>query len=383
MKISAERPPSLFLKYASMVALTLSIAVAATACSSTGGTGTTATGGSGSINGNDATLVVFIPSTSNIYVADVKKGIETEALSLGYKTKFFENNFDQSQEDQQVQQYLATGEKPAAFLWWPASAEGGQNSARQMMKIAPLFHFNQTVPEGGEKFMTAYAGHSQAAVAKASGELALTARKDDRTEGKALHSSGGNLLEFSFATGYLAGIERHDAFMEATSSEPFNLLRNEPAKTFDAQGGFEAAMQVIPKYKAEGIDYIFAHSGDIAVGVVKALEQNGLIPGKDVKVIVGNASGDPAPFLDGRIYGAVVQSPVIEGQTTVRTAAQYLATGKVEQGLRELAGEPEKPELTLDSPSVYNYMAAPIITVKNKDSLRLWGLKYGEFGGGY
>lgn len=363
--------------------LVLAGVLATSACGGADGNGaTTSVEGTGTLEGKGAELVVFLPSTSNVYVADAKKGIEAEAETLGFRTKFYENNFDQSQADRQVQQYLSTGDKPAAFLWWPPSAEAGQNSARQLMRVAPLFQFNQTVPDGGEKFMTAYAGHSQAAVATAAGQEALRAREVDRVANRKVHSAAGNLLEFSFPTGYLAGVQRHEAFLESTSAEPFNLLRNEPVKTVDAQGGFEAAMQVIPKYKTDGIDYVFVQNGDMAVGVVKALEQNGLKPGEDVTVIAGNLSGDPTPWLDGRIFSEVLQSPIIEGQIVVRVAAQYIATGKVEDGVNQLKDSATKPELELSPPSQFTYMPAPVAVASERDSLRLWDLGYGNFGGG-
>jgi len=38
---------------------------------------------------------------------------------LGYGIKFIENNFNQTEEDNQVRQQLASGETAAGYIWWP------------------------------------------------------------------------------------------------------------------------------------------------------------------------------------------------------------------------------------------------------------------------
>lgn len=63
------------------------------------------------------TIVAFIISSTNPYIGQWRKGAEAKAKELGYNIKIIENNFNQTEEDSQVQQELASGEKAAGYIW--------------------------------------------------------------------------------------------------------------------------------------------------------------------------------------------------------------------------------------------------------------------------
>jgi ribose transport system substrate-binding protein len=77
------------------------------------------------VDTSNKALVMFMPSTANVYLAAAADAARAEATRDGYTLTVIENNFDQVEQDQQVQQYLASGGKPAAFLWWPATSAPG------------------------------------------------------------------------------------------------------------------------------------------------------------------------------------------------------------------------------------------------------------------
>jgi ABC-type sugar transport system substrate-binding protein len=238
-----------------------------------------------------------------------------------------------------------------------------------------VFQFNQGVQEDAEEFVTAYAGVSDRGIGEQAGKSALEALEARKADGVEFHGPDGkpNLIEFRFPTGYVAGDDRHEAFVEATDGA-FNELVVEPLKATDAQAGYEAASQIIPKFKSDGIDFIYAQNNNSAAGVVQALEQNGLVPGEDVIVVAGDYSGDKAPLREGKIASAVIQSPVLEGMLVVRTAAQYLATGEVQEGIHTLPSDEEKPELEATPPYKTTFMMNPPITAETYDSFMIWGM---------
>jgi ABC-type sugar transport system substrate-binding protein len=359
---------------------TASLAVAAvlalgiTACSSGTASNSTTAAGTGTLNGKGALVVVFMPSTSNVYLKADADALTKEAATLNYKVKVIENNFDQNQEDQQVQQFLATGQKAAAFLYWPATDEAGINSSRLLSQKAPVVQFNQAVLPKAEKYVKAYAGVSDIGIGATAGKEAVKSLAEDKKNGrKYLGGAKPNLISITFPTGYQAGIDRQSSFEKEVGSS-FNSLDSEPAPTVDAQGGFTVASQIIPKFKDKGIDYIYAHSNNVAVGVIKALQQNGLTPGKDVTVIAGDFSGDKQPLKAGQIYSAVVQSPAIEGALAMDTVAKYLATGKVINGTQNVPGDAVKPKLKVEAPYKVTIMPNPPIQPSNFNSFKIWGL---------
>lgn len=332
----------------------------------------------GSLEGNGQSIVVFMPSTATIYQSDFAASAREEAKRLGYEIKIFENKTDQTEQDQQVQQFIATGETPAAFIWWPSNAQAGINSSRLLSQVAPVIQTNQAVLPEGEEYITAYAGVRAFGIGESMGEMAKTAREE---AGSALHSPEGNTLEFTFPAGYQSGIDRSDGFQEATKDAPFNLLQKEPnIQGFDSQATFNTASQVVPKFLGEGIDFVLAQNLSMAAGAVTALEQNGLTPGKDVYVIAGNDAGDKTPLLEGKVYSAVVQSPVIEGKLAVQTVARYVATGEVTDETVYLELEPEAPELKAEPPAKVTYMPNPPIRLQDIDGFKFWGLSYQELG---
>jgi ABC-type sugar transport system substrate-binding protein len=366
-----------------VLAAGLVTSTAACSTNSNASPGATATAhGTGTTDGGGALLKVFMPSTSNVYLAAAAQSIKDEAKSLNYTVNIVENNWDQTEQDQQVQEWLATGEHAAAVLMWPAGAAAATNSIRLLSAQAPVIQFNNLVTPEASKYVTAYAGVSDTGIGKEAGANALAAVEKLKTEGVKFHGPNGkpNVVEIRFTAGYAAGDDREKAFAEATPGA-FNMLAVEPTPTVDAQGGFKAASQVIPRFLGQGIDIIYAHSNDVANGVVQALEQNGLKPGKDVILITGTSSGDMTNLRSGKIWSATLQSPVIEGALVVRTAAQYIATGQVQPGDVTIESSATKPELKVEAPHTATFMMNPQVTAENNASFDIWGLSFDKLMG--
>src|SRR5918999_4979473 len=108
-----------------------------------GGDEAAESGGGGSLQGDGKEIVMFTMTSSNVYGANQIAGARQEAEALGYKLKVYENTFSQPEQDQQVQQYIASGAKPAAIIWWPWIRDAGLNSVRQLAQLAPVVQMTQ------------------------------------------------------------------------------------------------------------------------------------------------------------------------------------------------------------------------------------------------
>ena len=82
-------------------------------------------------------------TASNVYGANQIAGAKKMAEELGYKLKVFQNNFSQPEQDRQVQQYVATGAKPAAALIFPWVADAAINAMRQLASVGPVIMITQ------------------------------------------------------------------------------------------------------------------------------------------------------------------------------------------------------------------------------------------------
>lgn len=331
--------------------------------------GTTPTATSGEDGAKN--VVFFSLPASHPYVAELIRQAEESADERGWDLEVIQANFDSAEQDQQVQQYLASGERPDAFLWYPNDAKAGINSTRQLSAIAPVFQVNQAVQEGGEDYVEAYVGVNSFLNGQVSGAELIRARDEDRSSGVDLGSEGGNVLVFSYPVALRESQVRTEGFEDATSSDPFEVLETVDGG-FSTETGYTAAATVIPKYLEQGIDYIWAFGGNLATGVAQAARENGLEPGVDVKIVAGNCTGDLSSLEDGSVYSEGVQSPSLEMQLTFDVLERFFETGEIDTGTYQGEDSADFPDLSGTSPNIANYMPNPPVT---KDTLAdpLWG----------
>ena len=104
-------------------------------------------------------IVVFMPPGTDNYLAQWQKGARAKAAELGYDIKIIESSRDQAEQDSQVQQEIASGEKVDGYIWWPYVNAAGTGSLRALSKTGvPVVFTNQYPIPGTDKFWTAYAG---------------------------------------------------------------------------------------------------------------------------------------------------------------------------------------------------------------------------------
>ena len=129
-----------------------------------------------------------------------------------------------------------------------------------------------------------------------------------------LNSEKGNLLVFQHPEGEKTGVERWKGFEAATADAPFNVLGTEYGAN-DPETGYEKGSQVIPRFKDQGIDFLYVSNQQAANGIIRALKENGIKPGKDVKIVSSDCSGSLEAVKNGETFGTGLQSGAIEGSS--------------------------------------------------------------------
>jgi ABC-type sugar transport system substrate-binding protein len=335
--------------------------VALAACGSSEEGSAVRSEGTGSLEGGGKEIVLFGQTRATPFIANFDKAAEAEAERLGYKLRIIETpDVNQTTQDGLVRQFLASGDKPAAFIWWPANAQAAAASARLLSRVAPVFQTDVSVLPDSKPFITAYAGGNHVTIGENAGKLMMELREKVKADGAELHDPRGNLLILNFPPGYQPGIDRTTGFRKATASEPFNILHEESGNYYAPQPAYQNATQLIPKYK-DKVDFVFVSTTGAAVGVTKALAENGLKPGKNVFMVAGNCSGTYENLLNGEIHGASLMSPFAAATVVIDTIAQHLATGEVQKGSQTYPETPEPPEVTATPPFENNYIPLPVI----------------------
>jgi ABC-type sugar transport system substrate-binding protein len=342
-----------------------------------GGSSEQADGG-GSVQGNGEEIVMFTMTSSNVYGANQIAGARQEAEALGYKLKVYENTFSQPEQDQQVQQYIASGAQPAAIIWWPWIRDAGLNSVRQLARLAPVVQMTQPPDDASWPHVKAYSGANQTLIGETLGEMMIEAREAAREAGAKFKSENGNLLVFQHPEGEFTGTARFAAFEDVTKDEPFKVIHTEYGAN-DPETGYEKGSQIIPRYKGQ-FDFLFISNQQAANGIIRALKENGIRPGKDVWLVSGDCSGSLEAVKNGETFGTGIQPAAVEGRLAVRTAAKLIANdGKTEGEETQYEVEEVAPEVTADPPAKYNFMPhAPAVGAEGIANTKIWGLSADE-----
>jgi ABC-type sugar transport system substrate-binding protein len=317
-------------------------------------------------------IIIFGPTSSNNYVAQLYKGARQTAAKEGYSLKIIENNFDQSAEDNQVQQQLASGTKPVAYGWWPSDNKAGIGSQRALANSGvPVFMVNQLPIKGTEKYWVAYAGVNDVFNGYVSGQSLIKARNALVASGHKLHSKGGNAIEVGFPAGYSAGADRDKGLKQALKGSGIKIIASQPAG-FDPAAGYKIGSQLITANKSKGIDLVYAQNSALADGVIQALTEQGFKPGVDVEVVGGTCHGNIKPLVAGQEFATGLQAARLEGVYMLAAMSRYLVTKKVVPGVLQSAPLPNRipPIVTVHR---YNFIPNPPVFKSNVGKIRLWG----------
>ncbi len=134
------------------------------------------------------------------------------------------------------------------------------------------------------------------------------------------------IIELQGTEGASPAIERKQGFEEILDQYPDYRIVYSAVGDFTYQGGKEIIEEYLQK-KQWDIDVIFAHNDDMALGAIAALEEKGIHPGTDVKIV--SVDGTKEAFramLEGKLNCAVECSPLLGPQ--LMKAVKDLMAGK-------------------------------------------------------
>lgn len=319
----------------------------------------------------DEKEVVFFTFPDSVqYCAQQRQALIEEFKTLGYTVKSIINQFSASQQAQQLQQFIASGEKPAAIVYWPVDINAGVAGAAQLSQIAPTFQINFAVAEGGFKYIKAWVGPDDDLIGRTAGQNLVKLRDSLKSSGHTLHSDGGNLLSIGSYPGFYTTIHRFKGMTEAIAGSGIKLIYNEDCCA-DTQGAYKAATQLLTKYKSE-VDFIYTQNNESAAGIARAAKEQGLIAGKDVFIVSGNCGGAKSLVESGGVAASGLQLAGVEGMAMALTVAGYLKTGKVIDDTQQITYSHDVPQLSDTPPHKINPLPNPTLEKSDVDQV-IWG----------
>jgi ABC-type sugar transport system substrate-binding protein len=131
-------------------------------------------------------------------------------------------------------------------------------------------------------------------------------------------------------TGSAPANDRAAGFDEGSAGSQIEKIDSQTGD-FTRDGGKSVMEGFLQKYGVDGIDLVYAHNDDMALGAIEAIEAAGAVPGEDIKIISIDAVKDGMQALvDGKINFIVECNPLL-GDLAAGIVKDVLAGNPVEK----------------------------------------------------
>src|SRR5690606_30962481 len=98
-----------------------------------------------------------------------------------------------------------------------------------------------------------------------------------------------------------------------------------------------------------------------------------------VFIVSGDCSGSLDAVKNGETFGTGIQPAAVEGALAVRTAAKFVANGKIEGDVVQMDVAADAPAVDPAPPAKFNYMPhAPAIGADGVAKTKIWGYSADE-----
>ncbi len=130
----------------------------------------------------------------------------------------------------------------------------------------------------------------------------------DLLEGK------GKIVELSGTIGSAPAVDRYSGFREVTQNYPEMKIIASASGDFTRAKGEEVMGDLLRIYGDE-IDAVYAHNDDMAIGAIQAIEDFGLKPGEDIKIVSIDAIREAFHMMiDGKLNATIECNPLLGPQ---------------------------------------------------------------------
>lgn len=124
----------------------------------------------------------------------------------------------------------------------------------------------------------------------------------------------GNIVELVGTVGSAPAIDRYEGFREITKDYPGIKIIASETGDFTRAKGEEVMGDFLQLYGKE-IDAVYSHNDDMAIGAIRAIEDYGLKPGEDIKIVSIDAIRDAfQAMIDGKLNATIECNPLLGPQ---------------------------------------------------------------------
>jgi simple sugar transport system substrate-binding protein len=121
----------------------------------------------------------------------------------------------------------------------------------------------------------------------------------------------GDIVELVGTVGSAPAIERFVGFREIIDEYPDVKIIASKSGNFTRAKGKEVMEEFLHSY-SDRIDALYSHNDDMAIGAIQAIEEYGLEPGVDIKIVSVDAIQDAfLAMIDGKINATIECNPLL------------------------------------------------------------------------
>jgi galactofuranose transport system substrate-binding protein len=139
-----------------------------------------------------------------------------------------------------------------------------------------------------------------------------------------------NIVELQGTVGSAPAIDRKEGFEEVMADHPnFKIIKSQSGDFTRAKG--KEVMEAFLKSDGDNIDVLYSHNDDMAIGAIQAIEEYGLKPGEDIKIIgVDAVKGAFEAMAAGKMNVTVECNPLF-GPQLVDLIEAHISGEKLEK----------------------------------------------------
>ncbi|MDN4476690.1 ABC transporter substrate-binding protein [Demequina sp. SYSU T00192] len=286
-------------RFLSTIAIAGAAAMALTACSSDPDTGSSDSADGG--GGGDVITVGFAQtgSESGWRSANTESMKAAFSAENGFDLVFNAADNDTAAQIAAVRSFINQGVD--AIVIAPIVEDGWDDVLQEAADAdIPVILEDRTV-SASEDLYAAWIGLDFEQEGVTAGEWAAAEFGDTETNMVVLEGTTGSAPANDRATGF-------DAAIEGTMITKLDSQTGD----FTRDGGKSVMEGFIQNYGVDGIDLVYAHNDDMALGAIEAIEAAGAVPGEDIKIISIDAVHDGMQALvDGKINYIVECNPLL------------------------------------------------------------------------
>jgi len=245
------------------------------------------------------------------------ESVKSAAKDAGIELKFADAQQKQENQIKAIRSFIA--QKVDVIAFSPVVETGFETVLREAKAAKiPVILTDRAVNVKDQSLWVTFMGSDFLEEGRKAGRWLVDKMKDQKGEVR--------IVELQGTVGSAPAIDRKKGFEEIIKADPkFKIVRSQTGDFTRAKG--KEVMEAFLKAEGKGINVLYAHNDDMAIGAIQDIEEAGLKPAKDIIIIsIDAVKGAFEAMMQGKLNVSVECSPLLGPQ--LMRAVKDVVAGK-------------------------------------------------------